>query len=76
VAELYWIWDLPETPLSKYAKAFIRLGYQHFWFNYTGSGNWLGAPVDVDDLKDPMNAQLFPPMDRMDNFYGTFEVFF
>lgn len=77
VAEAYWIWDLPETPLSKYARAFFRLGYQYFWFDYTGSGNWLGKPIDLDDLADdPLNAQIFTPIDRMDNFYLTFEVFF
>jgi len=77
VAEVYWIWDLPETYLSRYANAFIRAGYQYFWFDYTGTGVWLGKPVKLDDLQDsPANAQLFGPVDRMDNFYMTFEVFF
>jgi hypothetical protein len=76
VAEVYWIWDLPETPLSKYAKAFMRFGYQYYWFNYTGSGNWVGEPVDMDDLRDMENAQMWAPVDRMDNFYLTFEVYF
>ncbi len=76
VAELYWIWDLPETPISKYAKAFMRFGYQYYWFDYTGSGNWMGEPVDMDDLKNMNNAQPFTPVDRMDNFYLTFEVYF
>jgi hypothetical protein len=77
VAEAYLIWDLPETPLSKYAKAFMRFGYQHYWFDYTGSGNWLGKPIKIDDLSDdPMNAQLFTPIERMYNLYATFEVFF
>jgi hypothetical protein len=76
VAEAYWIWDLPETPISKFGKAFIRAGYQYYWINYTGSGNWLGVPTDVDDLNDPLNAQMFPTVDRMDNAYLTFEVYF
>ncbi len=76
VGEIYWIWDIPETPLSKYGRAFIRAGYQYYWINYTGSGSWLGKPIDVDDLDDPMNAQMFMPLDRLQNFYLTFEVYF
>ncbi len=76
VGEVYWIWDLPESPLSKYAKAFIRAGFQYYWFNYTGSGMWLGKPVDVDKLDNPMNAQMFPAIDHMTDGYLTFEVYF
>ena len=83
VAEVYWIWDIPETPLSKWAKAFIRAGYQYYWFNYTGSGNWMGRPVDVDevDMTDPQSmdyATAFggAPVEHMDNLYLTFEVYF
>ena len=76
VAEVYWIWDIPDTPLSKYAKVFMRFGYQYYWIDYTGSGNWMGKPVDMDDLDDMMNAQQFAPIDKMDNFYLTFEVYF
>ncbi len=76
VAEVYWIWDIPDTPISKYAKAFIRAGYQYYWINYTGSGNWMGKPVDMDDLKSMTNYQTVAPVDRMDNAYLTFEVYF
>ncbi len=77
VAEAYWIWTLPETPLSKYAKAFMRFGYQYYWINYTGSGNWMGKPWDPDDVgNDPSKAQFFAPVNQMDNFYATFEVYF
>ena len=77
VAEAYWIWDLPETPLSKYAKAFMRFGYQYYWINYTGSGSWMGKPWDPDDVgNDPSKAQFFAPVNQMDNFYATFEVYF
>ncbi len=83
VAEVYWIWDIPENPLSKYAKAFIRAGYQYYWFNYTGSGNWMGRPVDVDDvdMTDPRSADYTTafggaPVEHMDNLYLTFEVYF
>lgn len=83
VAEMYWIWDLPETPLSKYAKAFMRAGYQYYWFNYTGSGTWMGKPIAVDEVNmmdpsqmDMMTAFGGAPVDHMDNIYLTFEVFF
>lgn len=76
VAEAYWIYTLPEKFITKSANAFIRAGYQYYWMNYTGSGNWMGKPVDVNELNDPMNAQQFTPVDRMDNAYVTFEVFF
>jgi hypothetical protein len=77
VGEAYMIWDLPVGYLlSDNAKAFMRLGYQHYEYNYTGSGNWLGAPADIDDLDDPLNAQFFAPIDSMDQVYLTLEAWF
>ena len=63
--------------ISRYAKTFMRLGYQYYKYNYTGSGSWLGAPVDVDDLAgDPLNAQFFPALDDMSQVYLTFDIYF
>ncbi|MDY0212195.1 MAG: DUF3373 family protein [Desulfuromonadaceae bacterium] len=77
VGEAYLVWDLPVGPLlSDKAKAFMRLGYQHYEYNYTGSGNWLGAPVDIDKLDDPLSAQFFAPIERMDQVYMTLEAWF
>lgn len=76
VAEVYWIYDIPDTPLTKFGKAFIRAGYQYYWIDYTGSGNWMGKPIKMEDTKSLLNAQQFAPVDHMDNFYATFEVFF
>lgn len=77
VGEVYMVWDLPVGHLlSDKAKAFMRLGYQHYEYNYTGSGNWLGAPVDIDKLDDPLNAQFFAPIDSMDQVYLTLEAWF
>ncbi|PLX90140.1 MAG: DUF3373 domain-containing protein [Desulfuromonas sp.] len=77
VGEAYVIWDLPVGDmLSSKCKAFMRLGYQHYEYEYTGSGNWLGAPVDIDELDDPLNAQFFAPIDSMDQVYLTMEAFF
>ncbi len=77
VGEAYMVWDLPVGQLlSDKAKAFMRLGYQHYEYNYTGSGNWLGAPVDIDKLDDPLSAQFFAPIERMDQVYLTLEAWF
>jgi hypothetical protein len=78
VAEAYMVYDLPAgEALSKYAKAFMRLGYQYYQYDYTGSGSWLGAPADVDELaSDPLNAQFFPAVDNQSQVYLTFEVYF
>jgi hypothetical protein len=77
VGEAYLIWDLPVgNLLSSKTKAFMRLGYQHYEYEYTGSGNWLGAPADIDELDDPLKAQFFAPIDSMDQVYLTMEAFF
>jgi len=78
VAEVYLIYDLPTGEmLSKYAKTFMRLGYQYYKYDYSYSGSWLGAPVDVDDLaNDPLNAQFYPALDDLQQVYLTFEIYF
>jgi len=78
VIELYGIWDIPAgEAVSKYGKAFMRLGYQHYIYNYTGSGFWLGTPVDIDDAgTDPLFAQFWEPAKRMDQVYVTLEAWF
>lgn len=78
VYEAYLIWNIPAgEAISKYAKAFMRLGYQYYKYDYTGSGYWLGAPVKVDDLTNSaLNAQLYAPIDHMQEVYLTFEAWF
>jgi hypothetical protein len=78
VYEVYGIWDIPAgEAISKYAKAYIRLGYQHYDYDYTGSGFWLGAPVKIDDVaSDPLAAQFYSPIDDMDQVYVTMEAWF
>ncbi|MBX6423685.1 DUF3373 family protein [Thermosulfurimonas sp. F29] len=78
VAEVYWIQDLPAgEALSKYARVFLRLGFQYYWFNYTGSGVWLGRPYAIKgDLDDTDSVTMFQPIDHMYNFYASFEVYF
>jgi len=78
VLEAYMIYDLPTgEALSKYAKAFMRLGYMYYMYDYSYSGSWLGAPGDVDELaNDPLSAQFYPALDDMQQVYLTFDVFF
>jgi len=78
VYEVYGIYDLPAgEAISKYGKAFIRLGVQHYDYNYTYSGMWLGTPNKIEDIQnDPMAAQFYAPIKSMDQVYLTFEANF
>lgn len=78
VYELYTVYDIPAgEAVSKYGKAFVRLGYQHYDYEYTGSGFWLGAPQKIDELaNDPLSAQFYVPADTMDQVYLTMEAWF
>jgi hypothetical protein len=51
VYELYMIYDLPSgEAVSKFGKAFMRLGFQVYNYDYTGSGDWNTKPYDVDSV--------------------------
>ena len=51
VYEAYLIQEINLKPISSYlSKAFFRFGYQYYDFEYTGSNNWVGAPVKIADL--------------------------
>ncbi|SDP22169.1 DUF3373 family protein [Desulforhopalus singaporensis] len=79
VFELYTIWDLPTgEAISKYAQTFIRLGYQHYEYDYFGSGNWNLAPYDLSDSADLAKLQMMgqDPVESADQVYLTFEAFF
>ncbi len=78
VIEAYMIYDLPTgEAISKYAKTFMRLGYQYYKYDYTYSGSWLGAPVDIDELtSDPFNAQFYPAIEDQSQVYLTFDIYF
>ncbi len=73
IQELGWL-----KPISKKAKAFFRLGYQYYSFDYTGSNNWLGEPKRIDDLDttDPLKTQLLAPLKNARNIYFSFDVQF
>jgi hypothetical protein len=76
VFEPYIIQELNLKPLSSYfAKAFVKVGYQYYDFEYTGSNNWVGAPKKISEIKST-DLMLMAPLKVAHNVYGTFEVQF
>jgi hypothetical protein len=50
-------------------RLFMTVGYQHFDYEYTGSGSYLGAPVKIDDAT-ALNA-MTAVADEVDKFYAS-----
>jgi hypothetical protein len=76
VYEAYLIQELNLKPVSSYlSKAFFKLGYQYYNFDYTGSNNWVGAPVKIADIKQT-DMMLLTPLKNAQDIYLTFEVKF
>jgi hypothetical protein len=78
VYEAYVIQELNKKPIAKSGKAFFRLGYQYYDFQYTGSNNWVGAPQKISDLTStgPGLPQFFPVLKKAQDVYVTFDVLF
>lgn len=82
VYEGYLIQELKLKPISSYlSKTFFKIGYQYYDFDYTGTNNWVGAPVKMADLTQasimgPANPQMLTPLKNAQNLYATFEVHF
>lgn len=78
VYEAYVIQELKQKAFSKKGKAFVRLGYQYYDFQYTGSNNWVGAPKEISSLNtmDPSGTQLLAPVKNAHDIYFTFDVTF
>ncbi|MBV5305696.1 MAG: DUF3373 family protein [Desulfobulbaceae bacterium] len=82
VYEVYGIYDLPMgKAISKYAKTFMRLGYQHYEYDYSGSNDWNMAPYDLSDSADlikltALRAMGYDPVESADQIYLTLEVAF
>lgn len=75
VLEAYWIQELDRKPIASYvSKAFFRVGVQHYKFDYTGSNNWVGAPVPIGDVNG--NMMTTTPLESANNIYAMFEVKF
>jgi len=76
VFEPYIIQELNLKPISSYlSKAFFKVGYQYYKFDYTGSNNWVGAPVKISSINSS-DLMLLAPMKEAHDIYGTFEVRF
>ncbi len=79
VYEIYVIQELNRKPLTKNGKAFVKVGYQQYDFEYTGSNFWIGAPVKISDLRattDVNQGNFFAAVDKATDIYATFEVQF
>ena len=75
VYEAYLIQELDAKPISSFqSKTFFRLGFQVYDFKYTGSNNWVGAPVKISDVNGQMMTMT--PLDKAYDLYGTVEVKF
>jgi len=76
VYEPYIIQELDLKPISSYmSKAFFKIGYQYYDFEFTGSNNWVGAPKRISDIKST-DLFMLTPMSKAHDIYGTFEVKF
>jgi hypothetical protein len=78
VYEVYLIKELANRPLMKNAKAFWRFGYEYYKFDYTGSNNWMGAPIKMSNLNltNAALAQNLAPLEKASDLYMVFEVLF
>ena len=75
VYEAYMIQELDRMPISSFfSKAFFRFGVQRYDIKYTGSNNWVGAPVAISDVNGQMMTTT--PLSTATNIYATFDVKF
>ncbi|MDD2272084.1 MAG: DUF3373 domain-containing protein [Desulfuromonadaceae bacterium] len=76
VYEGYVIQELDLKPISSYfSKTFFKVGYQYYDFQYTGSNNWVGAPVKISSIQST-DMLLLAPVKTAQDIYATFEVKF
>jgi hypothetical protein len=75
VYEAYVIKELDLKPISSpQAKTFVRFGVQYYDFKYSGSNNWVGAPVEISKINGDMMTTT--PLENAFNAYATAEVKF
>ncbi len=76
VYEAYVIQELGGKAVSSYfSKSFVRFGVRHYDFKYTGSNNWVGAPVAISDVNGA-DMMTLTPLKSATDVYATFEVKF
>ncbi len=79
VWEIYSIWNIPGgEKISRYANTFIRLGWQHYTYDYTGSGDWNMLPLDINSAAEMQMLQMMgmDSIEEADQIYLTFEAYF
>lgn len=79
VYEVYGIYDLPTgEAISKYAKTFMRLGWQHYEYDYSGSNDWNMKAYELDDQYDQFKLAILgqDPVESADQVYVTLEATF
>lgn len=76
VYEVYLIQELKQKPITKFGKAYFRLGYQYYDFDFTGTNDWVGEPKGMSSLNNPANAQIFAPVKSAQDAYLTLDVEF
>ena len=75
VYEAYLIQELNLRAISSAgARAFFRFGAQYYDFDYTGSNNWVGAPVRIGDVNS--RFMTLTPLKSAYAGYATFEARF
>ena len=75
--ELYLIYDLPTgEAISKFAKTFIRLGWQYYDYDYSGGFDWNYKPYDLDSDKFQLQMLGMNPVESANQVYITFEAAF
>ena len=78
VFEVYGIYDIPGQAVTRLGNAFIRFGYQHYDYDYTGSLDWNMRPYDLSSSSDRQEAVQMGALavDNADQVYVTFEARF
>jgi hypothetical protein len=79
VYEVYGIYDLPTgEAISKYAKTFMRVGYQRYEYDYSGSNDWNMYAYDLGDTMDLRKLGMMgqDPVESADQIYVTLEATF
>ncbi|MFH7320575.1 DUF3373 domain-containing protein [Desulfurivibrio sp. D14AmB] len=78
VYEIYGIYDIPGRQVSPLGNAFIRVGYQHYRYDYTGSLDWNMRPYDLGSAAERQQAAAMGVLmaDKADQVYVTFEAKF
>jgi len=75
VYEAYVIQEVGNTPIaSSKSNAFFKVGARYYDIKYTGSNNWVGAPVKISDVAGQMMT--LTPLSKAYDLYATFEVKF